>query len=83
MKKFDFFRKKKQPASAPLWSKQVHGKNLDYKGEDIDAFLLEFDRIEDEIISLWDLSKLSWENYQRAIAELQEAKQLFVRFAYH
>ena len=83
MKKFTFFQKKRQPSSTPLWSTQVQGKSLEYKGEDIDSFLLEFECIEDEIVLLWNLSRLSWIDYQTAIAEVQQARQHFVRFAYH
>ncbi|HEX8315366.1 MAG TPA: hypothetical protein VF609_10250 [Flavisolibacter sp.] len=68
---------------SPRWSKQVHGETLDYNGEDIPTFLKEFDRLEDRVINLWEVNQVSWEDYQRMVAEIQEAKLMFVRFAYN
>ena len=82
MRKFLFFKKKEHP-SAPLWSKKVSNYFLQYDGGDVENFLSKFDRIEDEIIALWNGNKLNWSDYQRNIAEVEEARQLFVRFAYN
>jgi hypothetical protein len=82
MRLFSFLRKKEKD-SCPLWSKEIHGEILHYNGEDIPTFLKEFDRLEDRVISLWEVNQLSWEDYQRLVAEVQEAKSLFVRFAYN
>jgi hypothetical protein len=82
MRLFSFLRKKEKD-SCPLWSKEVHGEFLHYNGGDIPTFLKEFDRLEDLVINLWEINHLSWEEYQRKVAEVQEARSLFVRFAYH
>ncbi|HUC82502.1 MAG TPA: hypothetical protein VMR70_16465 [Flavisolibacter sp.] len=81
MRLFSFLGKKEK-APCPLWSKEIHGETLHYHGEDIPTFLKEFDRLEDRIIGLWEINQLSWVDYQRLVAEVQEAKSLFVRFAY-
>lgn len=83
MKLFTFLKKREKSPASPLWSKEIHGETLHYHGEDIPVFLQQFDRIEDKIISLWDANKLTWENYQQTIFEVQEARRLFVRFAYN
>jgi len=80
---FSFFPKKKKTCSLPLWSKMVAGKYLAYHGGDIDTFIQEFDLMEDEIILLWGGNHLTWSDYQQRISEIQDAKQLFVRFAFH
>lgn len=68
---------------SPRWSKEVHGETLYYNGEDIPTFLKEFDRLEDRVINLWEVNQVSWQDYQRMVAEIQEARLLFVRFAYN
>ena len=68
---------------SPRWSTEVHGETLDYNGEDIPTFLKEFDRLEDRVINQWEVNQLSWADYQRRVAEIQEARVMFVRFAYN
>ncbi|HVF82005.1 MAG TPA: hypothetical protein VM884_08730 [Flavisolibacter sp.] len=81
MSTFPFFRKKKDPPH-PLWKIRLHGKDLSYFGEEATILLQEFDRMENEVIRLWEISKITWNEYQQMVSDLQEAKQLFVRFAY-
>ena len=81
MKMFSFFRKKDR--LSPQWSIQLHGEFICYNGEDISDFLKKFDYLEDHVVSLWDINKVSWKEYQKMIAEIHDAKQLFVRFAYN
>jgi hypothetical protein len=82
MSNFPFFNKKKTSSDFPLWTIHLHGKDLAYRGEEISIFLQEFDSMENEVIRLWEISRITWKEYSQMIAELQEAKQLFVRFAY-
>jgi hypothetical protein len=83
MKLFSLFTRKDSRPFVPLWSMQLHGEAICYNGEDIPDFLKKFDNIEDQVISLWNINELTWKDYQRMIAEVQEAKQMFVRFAYN
>lgn len=83
MKLFSLFTRKEARPFLPLWSIQLHGEAISYHGEDIPDFLKKFDNIEDQVIGLWNVNELTWNDYQRMIAEVQEAKQLFVRYAYN
>lgn len=83
MKLFSFFQKKVSSSHLPLWSIQLLDEALTYHGEDIPDFLKKFDTIEDRVIDLWNINKLSWSDYQKKVAEVQEARQLFVRFVYN
>lgn len=83
MKLFSLFGKKGRLPFTPLWSMELHGEFICYNGEDILDFLKKFDHLEDNVISLWDVNELTWRDYQRMIAEVQEARQMFVRFAYN
>jgi len=80
MKIFSFLKKKEH---GPLWSMQIHGEAICYNGEYIPDFLKKFDHLEDEVISLWNINELSWRDYQRMIIEVQEARQIFVRYVYN
>jgi|GEM_PF-1878499 len=83
MSNFSFFWKKKKFSLIPLWSIEINGIALSYNGEDVPAFLQEFERLEDNIIRQWNNNTLNWNDYRRMIVEVQEAKQMFVRFVYH
>ena len=83
MKLFSLFKKHGNPQYSPLWSIQLHGEAICYHGEDILDFLKKFDHLEDHVINLWDINALTWSDYQRMVAEVQEARQLFVRYAYN
>lgn len=83
MKLFSLFSKKEVRPFVPLWSMHLHGEAISYNGEDIPDFLKKFDSIEDQVIGRWNINELTWKDYQRMIAEVQEAKQRFVRFAYN
>ena len=83
MKILSLFRKNGKQCQSPLWSIHLFGESICYHGEEISDFLKKFDHIEDHIISLWDVNQVSWGDYQKMVAEVQEARQLFVRFAYN
>ena len=83
MKIFSLFRKTGKHPPLPLWSIHLLGESISYHGEDISDFLKKFDHIEDHVINLWDVNQVSWGDYQKMVAEVQEARQLFVRFAYN
>ena len=83
MKLLSLFKKNGNAPYVPLWSMQLHGEAICYYGEDILDFLKKFDHLEDHIINLWDVNKVTWKDYQRMVAEVQEARQLFVRYAYN
>ena len=65
-----------------LWSCELLGKQFDYYGGDIESFLKEFDKLEDQVIALWNDNQLTWNQYQESIAAIQDARQNFAWFAY-
>ena len=65
-----------------LWSCQLFGKEFVYYGGDVEPFLQEFEKLEDQIIALWNSSQLTWNEYQEAISAIHDAKQKFAWFAY-
>lgn len=65
-----------------LWRCKLFGKEFIYYGGDTESFLQEFEKLEDQIIELWNTNQLTWNEYQNSIAEIQDAKQQFAWFAY-
>lgn len=79
----NFFMQLVTKISTPgLWRCKLFGKEFIYYGGDIESFLQEFEKLEDQIITLWNNNQLTWAEYQESIAQIQNAKQQFAWFAY-